>query len=55
MGLVEKEPRLRLARLIGRLQKLVEMDTVCIQDPSATGGETHVRGYANPKFSGADH
>ncbi len=27
----------------------------CIQDPSATGGETHARGYANPKFSGADH
>jgi len=27
----------------------------CIQDPSATGGETRARGYANSKFSGADH
>ena len=26
-----------------------------IQDPNATGGETHARGYATPKFSGADH
>ena len=30
-------------------------DTRCIQDPSATDGETHARGYATPKFSGADH
>jgi len=33
----------------------VDMAQGCIQDPSATSGETHARGYANPKFSGADH
>jgi hypothetical protein len=30
------------------------MVPVCIQDPSATDGETHVRGYANSRSSGAD-
>jgi hypothetical protein len=32
-----------------------EMVPGCIQGPSATVGETHGQGYANPRFSEADH